>query len=109
MIILTAEISRAALDLLLEDVHRYCTLVHSFKSEDGVRGTFRSDAGWGMYSHCDQKLIVKIFQDHGHFPAAMIRGGFRQLVEEAKERAASSVKSAHDAQIAQARVPEPPL
>lgn len=83
MIVLTAMLPMGALELLLDDARMYgceCTL------EGADWGIFTSDAGSGTFLWENGQLTVRVVQDHGHFPTLMIQGGFRQLVEEAKER-----------------------
>jgi hypothetical protein len=48
-------------------------------------GTFRSIAGGGTFAYNGEQLTVTVLRDAGHFSRLMIKGGLRQLVQEAIE------------------------
>src|SRR5208337_3744453 len=60
---------------------------------DGWCGIVASESGTLSFTWAHSVLCVRVMEDQGHFPSALIIGGIKQTVEEANEivrRAASS-------------------
>ena len=78
-------VSRAAFRRLVETVrHHGVEFSLSTRGSDAL-GTFRSESGSGTIAYDGDCLTVTILESKGHFPPRMIKGGLRQLVQEAIE------------------------
>jgi hypothetical protein len=79
-------VMESAFDRLIETVKSHGVEMF-FSSKRGAEtvGSFRSVAGGGTFAYDGKQLTVTVLRDAGHFSRLMIKGGLRQLVQEATE------------------------
>jgi len=79
------QVTSRAFDQLMQTLKTHGVEFFSSRSGTETLGTFRSEAGAGTFAYDGRTLTVTITHDSGHFSPLMIKGGLRQLVEEARE------------------------
>jgi hypothetical protein len=75
---------RSVLPILKTQLEQFGARVH-FQSE--TRGHVESIAGKLEFEHVGQQLSIWVCEDKGHFTPALLMGGIKQMVSEARELA----------------------
>jgi hypothetical protein len=79
-------VPRPAVEELIKDCSKHGMEISKLAIGENWIGRFNSVSGSGKWKWKQGTLQIEIQEDKGHFSEGMLRGGIRQLVEEAIER-----------------------
>lgn len=78
-------VTQEALPLLGEQMEKHGASLQLVTLGDRVAGSGDCASGRFIFRYENERLTIKLLENHNHFPAAMLIGGLRQMAEEAME------------------------